>query len=140
MIKPKYEESIWRLCNEITSLVEGLPNGKRNMIINRLGQIRVINTKCIKKMQNQPIIPEQSSTQIADRYIAYQAIFNAMLGGRTISFLDSSEFKVSEMHTMICYIRKHIEAKRLPYEVHGEWFEFAPGKRAKKYHITPKEA
>ena len=37
----------------------------------------------------------QTSRQIADRYIAKKAIFEAMLQGRKISLLDSVEFEVS---------------------------------------------
>lgn len=137
MIQPKYDESIRTLCREIETIVECLPTGQRNRIINRLGKIQSINRRKYKNMET-TIIPEQNATQIADRYIAQKAILEAMLKGRHISFLDSAEFKICEMHTAICYIRKHIEAKQLPYELKGEWFEFAPGKRAKKYHIEVK--
>ena len=138
MIPPKYDEKVVKLCKEIATLVDPLPLGQKNMVLNRLGQIRILNSKINKKMNTTPI-PEQSSEQIAARYNAQKAILEAMLGGRTISFLDSQEFKICEMHTAICYIRKHIEAKQLPYELKGEWFEFAPGKRAKMYHIEKKE-
>lgn len=138
MIQPKYNESINRICNEISAIIGDLPAGKKNMVINRLSKIKVINTKISKTMETTHI-PEQSSEQIAARYNAQKAILEAMLGGRHISFLDSQEFKICEMHTAICYIRKHIESKGLPYELKGEWFEFAPGKRAKMYHIEKVE-
>lgn len=138
MIQPKYEENIQRLCREISNIAASLPTGKRNMIQNRLGKIQILHRKINKKMDTEII--NQSNEQIAARYNAKKAILQAMIDGRTISFLDSSEFKVSEMHTQMHCIARDIEDKNLPYILHKEWFEFAPGKRAKKYHITPKEA
>lgn len=48
MIKPKYEESIWRLCREINDIASTLPVGKRNMIANRLSRIQY-NQKSIER-------------------------------------------------------------------------------------------
>lgn len=138
MIKPKYEESIWRLCREINDIASTLPVGKRNMIANRLGKIQMLHRKINKKMDTEII--NQSNEQIAARYNAKKAILQAMIDGRTISFLDSSEFKVSEMHTQMHCIARDIEKKKLPYILRKEWFEFAPGKRAKRYSIIHKES
>lgn len=77
---------------------------------------------------------EQTREQIKARYIAKQAIFNAMMNGRHISLLDSVEFMVSEMHTQICTIRQDIEKKNLPVSMKSQWFE-RNGKRMKEYWI-----
>lgn len=73
---------------------------------------------------------EQTHKQIVDRYNAKKAIFEAMTQGRHISLEDSQEFAVSQMHTTICYIRKDIEEKSLPYEMKDRWIE--SGKYRKK--------
>lgn len=75
--------------------------------------------------------------QIADRYNAKKAIFQAMTKGRRISILDSSEFMVAEMHTTICKIRKDIEDKNLPWEMRDQWVE-PYGKRFKEYWLEAK--
>lgn len=140
MIRPKYEETISALCREIGELTAGLPTGLRHRVSNRLDKIQSINRKKVNyytRMDTQ--IAEQSNAQIAARYNAKKAILQAMIDGRHISFLDSGEFKVSEMHTQMHCIARDIEKKNLPYILHREWFEFAPGKRAKMYHITKVE-
>ena len=81
----------------------------------------------------------QTQRQIAGRYIAKKAIFEAMLGGRKISLLDSVEFEVSQMHTQISSIRKDIEDKNLPWVLKDEWMEFGNhGKKCKRYWLENK--
>lgn len=81
----------------------------------------------------------QTNKQIADRYIAKRAIFNALMNGRRISFLDSAEFEVSEMHTQMHCIRKDIEEKQLPVELKADWMEFGRhGKKCKVYWLEAK--
>ena len=78
----------------------------------------------------------QTSGQIADRYIAKKAIFEAMKNGREISMLDSTEFEVSQMHTQICNIRQDIRDKHLPFVLKDRWIEFGRhGKRCKAYKL-----
>ena len=78
----------------------------------------------------------QTSGQIADRYIAKKAIMAAMISGREISFLDSEEFGVSQMHTQICNIRQDIRDKHLPFVLKDRWIEFGRhGKRCKAYKL-----
>ena len=84
---------------------------------------------------------EDKSTQkqIADRYIAKKAIFEAMMKGRRISFLDSAEFEVSEMPTQMHCIRQDITDKNLPVVLKDEWMEFGKhGKRCKRYWLEAK--
>lgn len=78
----------------------------------------------------------QTNRQIADRYIAKKAIMAAMISGREISFLDSEEFGVSQMHTQICNIRQDIRNKNLPYRMTDRWITFGKyNKRCKAYRM-----
>lgn len=82
---------------------------------------------------------EQTHRQIVDRYNAKRAIFDAMVAGRHISLLDSQEFAVSQMHTTICFIRKDIQEKNLPYVMQDEWIQFGRyNKKCKSYWLVPK--
>lgn len=82
---------------------------------------------------------EQTQKQIADRYIAKKAIFEAMMNGRKISLFDSVEFEVSQMHTMMCFIRRDIANKNLPVVLKDEWMEFGThGKKCKRYWLEAK--
>ena len=120
---------------EIKSLTSDLPQGKRNQISNRCDKI----SSTIKKMKIMNTEDHQTQRQIADRYIAKKAIFEAMLGGRKISLLDSVEFEVSQMHTQISSIRKDIEDKNLPWVLKDEWMEFGNhGKKCKRYWLENK--
>ena len=79
---------------------------------------------------------QQTQRQIADRYIAKKAIFDAMMNGRRISFLDSAEFEVSEMHTQMHCIRQDIEDIHLLVVLKDEWIEFGKhGKKCKRYWL-----
>lgn len=78
--------------------------------------------------------------QVQARYVAKRAIFDAMTGGRRITFLDSHEFRCSEMHTQMHCIRKDIEMLNLPYILHADWTTFGnSGKRCKVYWVEKKE-
>lgn len=78
--------------------------------------------------------------QIADRQIAKVAVFNALMNGRRLSFLDSKEFALSEFHTTICIIRKDISRKGLPYNLCDRWITFGEdNKRCKEYWLEEKE-
>ena len=134
-MKPKYNETIRKVLLEIKSLSSDLPQGKRNQISNRCDKI----SATIKKMKIMNTESNQTQRQIADRYIAKKAIFEAMLGGRKISLLDSVEFEVSQMHTQISSIRKDIEDKNLPWVLKDEWMEFGNhGKKCKRYWLENK--
>lgn len=134
-MKPKYNETIRKVLMEIKSISSDLPQGKRNQISNRCDKI----SSTIKKMKIMNTEDHQTQRQIADRYIAKKAIFEAMLGGRKISLLDSVEFEVSQMHTQISSIRKDIEDKNLPWVLKDEWMEFGNhGKKCKRYWLENK--
>ena len=134
-MKPKYKETIRKVLMEIKTLTSDLPPGKRNQISNRCDKI----SSTIRKMKVMNTEDHQTQRQIADRYIAKKAIFDAMMNGRKISFLDSAEFEVSEMHTQMHCIRQDIEDKKLPYVLKDEWMAFGKhGKRCKRYWLEAK--
>lgn len=121
-----------RLTREIQDLAKDLPPGKGHQIFNRCSKINVI----IKKTKDMNIEDNFTSQQIADRYNAKKAVFEAMCQGRKLSFLDSREFEVSEFHTTICQIRKDIDSKNLPWDLKDRWITFGKhGKRCKEYWL-----
>ena len=120
------------MTREIQEIAKGLAPGKRHQIQNRCSRISVLTRKT-KDMNTEDNFTSQ---QIADRYNAKKAIFEAMTQGRKVSFLDSREFEVSEMHTIICKIRKDIDSKSLPWELKDQWISFGRhGKRCKEYWL-----
>lgn len=83
---------------------------------------------------------DYTAEQVEARYVAKKAIFDAMTGGRHITFLDSHEFKCSEMHTQMHCIRRDIELLDLPYVLHADWTTFGnSGKRCKVYWLEEKK-
>ena len=131
-MKAKHTDNILRLAREIQEIAKGLAPGKKHQIQNRCSRISVLTRKT-KDMNTEDNF---TSRQIADRYNAKKAVFEAMTQGRKVSFLDSREFEVSEMHTIICKIRKDIDSKSLPWELKDQWISFGRhGKRCKEYWL-----
>lgn len=131
-MKAKHTDNILRIAREIQEIAKGLAPGKRHQIQNRCSRISVLTRKT-KDMNTEDNF---ASRQIADRYNAKKAVFEAMTQGRKVSFLDSREFEVSEMHTIICKIRKDIDSKSLPWELKDQWISFGRhGKRCKEYWL-----
>lgn len=131
-MKAKYTETMLRMTREIHDLARDLPPGKRHQIMNRCSKINLL----IRKSKDMNREDNFKSQQIADRYNAKKAIFEAMTQGRKVSFLDSREFEVSEFHTTICKIRKDINSKSLPWEIKDQWISFGrDGKRCKEYWL-----
>ena len=131
-MRPKYTETMLRMTREIQKLARDLPPGKGHQIANRCSKINVI----IKKIKDMNTEDNFTSQQIADRYNAKKAVFEAMCKGRKVSFLDSREFEVSQFHTTICKIRKDIDAKSLPWDLKDRWITFGKhGKRCKEYWL-----
>ena len=126
---------------------EELPEGEARRASNHLNQILVrINRYNRRRAANSITTPREdvesqmTQQQIADRYIAKKAIFEALAKGRHISFLDSAEFKVSEMHTQMHCIRTDIADKQLPYVLKSKWLDCTlAGKRCKEYWLESKE-
>ena len=131
-MRPKYTETMLRLTREIQDLARDLPPGKGHQIINRCSKINVT----IKKIKYMNTEDNFTSQQIADRYNAKKAVFEAMCQGRKVSFLDSREFELSEFHTTICRIRKDIDERSLPWQLMDRWITFGKhGKRCKEYWL-----
>ena len=131
-MKAKHTDNILRLAREIQDIAKSLSPGKRHQIQNRCSRINVLTRKT-KDMDTEDNF---TSRQIADRYNAKKAVFEAMCQGRKVSFLDSREFEVSEFHTTICKIRKDIDTKSLPWELKDRWISFGKyGKRCKEYWL-----
>lgn len=137
-MRPKHQESLLRLNKEIQELARDLTPGKYHQVINRCSKMNMIIKKAFKNMNTEDNF---TSRQIADRYIAKQAIFEAMTRGRKVSFLNSAEFAVSEFHTTICNIRKDIDRKSLPWDLKSQWITFGKqGKRCKEYWLESRES
>ena len=131
-MRPKYTETMLRMTREIQKLARDLPPGKGHQIMNRCNKINLL----IRKSKDMNTEDTFTSQQIADRYNAKKAIFEAMTQGRKVSFLDSREFEVSQFHTTICKIRKDIDSKSLPRELTDQWISFGRhGKRCKEYWL-----
>lgn len=143
----KYDKRIDEAIREIRGVITNFPAGERLYIERKLDKI---STQVKRGIRRGAIVPAEApehaatyvptSQQIADRYNARKAVFEAMLGGRKINFRDGQEFHVSQMHTTICNIRKDIERRGLPYILCDEVFHFGPkNKTAKNYWLIPKE-
>lgn len=131
-MKANHTDNILRLAREIQEIAKGLAPGKRHQIQNRCSRISVITRKT-KDMNTEDNFTSQ---QIAERYNAKKAVFEAMCQGRKVSCLDSREFEVSEFHTTICKIRQDIDSKSLPWDLKDRWITFGKHrKRCKEYWL-----
>lgn len=144
----KYDKRIDEAVRDIRAIIANYPKGDRLVIENKLDRISSQTKRAIRRGHwraeeeaQHATGYEPTSQQIADRYDAKKAVFEAMLGGRKIDFRDGREFQLSQMHTTICNIRKDIAKRGLPYILCDEVFHFGPkNKVAKKYWIIRKEA
>lgn len=131
-MRAKYTETMLRMTREIQKLARDLPPGKGYQIANRCSKINLL----IRKSKDMNTEDNFTSQQIADRYNAKKAVFEAMCQGRKVSCLDSREFEVSEFHTTICKIRQDIDSKSLPWDLKDRWITFGKhGKRCKEYWL-----
>ena len=131
-MRAKYIETMLRLTREIQTLAKDLAPGKGHQIANRCSKINLL----IRKSKDMNTEDNFTSQQIADRYNAKKAVFEAMCQGRKVSCLDSREFEVSEFHTTICKIRQDIDSKSLPWDLKDRWITFGKhGKRCKEYWL-----
>lgn len=132
MAQAKYDENISRILSEICDISKELPKGVNHRIYNRINKVKVLLNK--KHRNNMIEFAGETHEQIAKRYSAINAIFNAMTEGRHISLKDSQEFRVSQMHTYICIIRKRL-LHNDEYEMKDRWIETANGDRCKEYWL-----
>lgn len=141
----KYDPNIQDAVRQIRIAISQLPSGQRTFIENKLDRITSQTKRAIRRgawKVDEPKTESYTPTQqqIADRYNAQKAVMQAMIGGRKISFLDSKEFGVSQMHTTITKIRQDIAKRNLQYVLCDEVFHFGEkNKPAKKYWMIPKE-
>lgn len=134
-MKADYNARINRQMAGIYEAVRDLPDALKNKIINKAQAIAFTARRVNRSSFPDADAPGDTHDQIADRYIAKQAIFDALVAGRRITFLDGREFQVSQMHTQIAFIRDDIRKKALPWTLCDRWIEFAPGKRCKEYWL-----
>ena len=128
-----------RLLDDIRKMADQLPEGERRRMLTKCDYI----TASLKSAERRNIpvhidrlVGEEQRDQIAARAIAKAEIFKAMTAGRKISLLDSHEFRVSQMHSQMVFIRRDIERKNLPYEMASEWITYGPkNRRIKRYWL-----
>lgn len=131
-MKRNTQKRVTDLLQEIRRATDDLPEGKQRLILNRVNRLAMV----VKKSPEQDItLIGETHEQIAERESAKMAIFQAMCNGREITLEDSKEFRVSQMHSQMCYIRKMIQKKNLPFSLEGRWVETRNGKRIKAYRI-----
>ena len=138
-MKKKHYKEIDRLTKEVQEICKVLPTGKWLQVYNRMGRIRLhamgINTP--DKPEPADTLPESTSKQIADRYVAQQAVLNALINGEHVTMMDAHRFGVCDMHTTIARVRETIERKNLPYSLESRRITFGKeGKVCKEYWIT----
>lgn len=145
----KIEKRIQEELDGIRKIAELLPPGKRNAVLNKCSAISGYARKA-QAMVDAPVgclFPREThagdintNEDIAARYNAKKAIFEAMTRGRKVSLENEAEFRTREMHTQICVIRKEIEAKNLPWILCDEEVRPDPARRGyKRYWLIPKE-
>lgn len=141
----KIEKRITEELEGIKKLAAFLPTGKAHALLNKCNNIGSYAKKA-QAMVDAPvgsIFPPESrqpnpftQEDVASLYECKKAVFQAMTGGRIISLENSREFKVAEMHTTICQIRKDIYRKKLPYILRDTWVVPGGGRRPfKKYWL-----
>lgn len=137
-MKKKHYQEIERLTKEVSKLCDSMPTGKWLMIQNRLRQIRLHANRITPPETNDPEPPtEQTSKQIADRYIAQQAVLQALIEGEHVTMKDAARFGVCDMHTTIARVRETINRKNLPYTLESRRITFGnEGKVCKEYWIS----
>ena len=142
-----------RIAEEVAGLkklVPYLPAGKARALLNKCDKISSYASKA-QAMVDAPtgsLFPrpqagpnyEPTQEDIAARYNAKKAIFQALMAGRVISLENAAEFKVSQMHTQISTIRREIEDKRLPWVLCAREKRPDPKRRGyNEYWLIPKE-
>lgn len=149
-MKPlKIESKITEETASIRKIAALLPPGKGRALLNKLDKIDIL----AKKGQAVIDTPQgwlfpcethagviDTNEDIAARYNAKKAIFDAMTRGRKVSLEDEEYFRTREMHTQICVIRKEIATKGLPWILCDEEVRPDPKRRGyKRYWLIPKE-
>lgn len=128
-MRAKHTETMLRMTREIQDLAKDLPPGKGHQIINRCSKINLL----IRKSKDMNTEDNFTSQQIADRYIAKKAIFEAMTKGRKLSQMDCREFEVEDMRTPVSHMKDRFEAAG--YSLKSQWIHTPKGRRIKEYWL-----
>lgn len=116
-----------------------IPKISRLRVYNYFSKL-LVETQKVLNRNSEPQDNNALHDQIAARHDANKRIFEALKAGRHISLENSSEFRVSEMHTQIHCIRARIERENLPYVLCDRWVHIgALKRRVKEYWLEPKE-
>ena len=68
------------------------------------------------------------------KYIARQAIFEAMTGGRKLSQMDCREFEVEDMRTPVSHMKERFESAG--FILKSQWIQTPKGRRIKEYWLV----
>lgn len=117
----KYEQQLRAELAVIQESVRNAPNGLRNKISNRCSRVCIIIKK-MKKVMNEK-----------QKYIAKQAIYNAMTNGRRVSQMDCREFEIEDMRTPVSHMKDRF--REAGYVVKSEWIRTPKGRRIKEYWL-----
>jgi hypothetical protein len=74
----------------------------------------------------------------AQKYIARQAIFEALTGGRKLSQMDCREFEVEDMRTPMSHMKDRFE--NAGFILNSQWIKTPKGRRIKEYWLTKAES
>ena len=110
--------------NGIKEQIRTAPSGTRNKIDNRCRKITLIFKKMEKIMNAQ------------QKFIARQAIFEAMIGGRKLSQMDCREFEIEDMRTPMPHMKERFN--EAGYDLHSQWILTPKGRRIKEYWLERK--
>ena len=141
-MKPNYDKRIVEVLEAMRRDADTYPRGERNRAINRIGKLNsLLRRKTAREGSEFIEVPGPSSADVAARYEARKAIYNALKEGRHLTLKDSEEFRTSEFHTDICKIRKRLERTDSQLEMRDRWVEpLGGGARFKEYWLEEKEA
>lgn len=67
------------------------------------------------------------------KYIARQAIFEALTGGRKLSQMDCREFEVEDMRTPVSHMKYRFESAG--FTLKSQWIKTPKGRRIKQYWL-----
>lgn len=130
-----YQNEINRRLAEIRKIAKAnLPKGHALRIMNKCDRVAVA-------VKHGPrITPDLFEAAEEKRECARAAILHALIEGQHITLADSAAFQVSQMHTQMCFIRKDIENKGLPYRLESKWVTIGKKSRpVKEYWFEAKE-
>lgn len=130
----------------IRRAVEGLPAGKRNLILNNCDKLAVYARKAGRQLEtahirepHRALYDARTNEDLANIADQKKRIWAALLAGRVLSLENAQEFGTSQMHTHFFYIRRDIEDRGLPYILCDEWVYPGEGRsKFKRYWLQHK--